>query len=41
MSVFCKGCKKTKNNEDFGMNNNGSQYKTCVKCRERKQKKPE
>ena len=41
MSVFCKGCKKTKNNEDFGMKNNGSQYKTCVKCRERKQKKPE
>ena len=41
MSVFCKGCKKTKNNEDFGMKNNGSQYKTCVKCRERKQKQPE
>ena len=33
MSVFCKGCKKAKNNEYFGMNNNGSQYKTCVMCR--------
>jgi len=41
MSVFCKGCKKTKDNEYFGMKNNGTQYKTCVNCRERKQKKPE
>ena len=41
MSVFCKGCKKTKDNEDFGMKNYGYQYKTCVTCRERKQKKPE
>ena len=38
MSVFCKGCKKTKDNEDFGMKSNCSQYKTCVKCREREQK---
>ena len=35
MSVFCKGCKKTKDNEDFGINKNGSQYKTCVMCRAR------
>ena len=41
MSVFCKGCKKTKDNEYFGMKNNGTQYKTCVNCRERNQKKPE
>ena len=41
MSVFCKGCKKNKDNEDFGTKNNGTQYKTCVKCRERKHKKPE
>ena len=41
MSVFCKGCKKTKDNEYFGMKNNGTQYKTCVNCRERKQNKPE
>ena len=41
MSVFCKGCKKIKDNEDFGIKNNGSQYKTCMKCRERKHKKTE
>ena len=40
MSVFCKGCKKTKDNEYVGMKNNGIQYKTCVNWRERKQKKP-
>ena len=34
MSVFCKDCKKTKDNEDFGINYNGSQYKTCVMCRD-------
>ena len=41
MSVFCKGCKKNKDNEDFGIKNNGTQYNTCVKCRERYHKKPE
>ena len=41
MSVFCKGCKKVKDNEDFGITNNGSQYKTCMKCRERKHKNTE
>ena len=34
MSVFCKGCKKTKDNEDFGIKENGAQYKTCVVCRD-------
>jgi len=34
MSVLCSGCKKTKDNEDFGMKQNGSQYKTCVMCRD-------
>ena len=34
MSVFCKDCKETKDNEDCGVNNNGSQYKACVKCRD-------
>ena len=41
MSVFCKGCKTNKDNEDVGMKNNGTQHKTCVKCRERYHKKPE
>jgi len=41
MSVFCKGCRKTKVNEDFGLKDNGTQYKTCVKCRSRKIKKIE
>ena len=34
MSVYCKGCKKTEDNEDFGIKNNGTQYKTCVRCRD-------
>ena len=34
MSVFCKGCKKTKDSEDFGIKKDGSQYKTCVMCRD-------
>ena len=41
MSVFCKGCRKTKDNEEFGLEADGNQYKTCMKCRERKQKKSE
>jgi len=41
MSAFCKGCKKTKNNEDFGMKNDGSQYKTCVTCRDYDKKRVE
>lgn len=36
MSVFCKGCRKTKVNEDFGDKDNGEQYKTCKKCRSKK-----
>ena len=38
MSSFCKGCRKTKDNEDFGIKEDGSQYKTCTKCRNRKNK---
>jgi hypothetical protein len=41
MSVFCKGCRKTKVNEDFGYKDNGEQYKTCKKCRSKKIKKIE
>ena len=41
MSAFCKGCKKTKDNEDSGINNNGSQYNTCVKCRDYDRKRVE
>ena len=33
MSIYCKGCKETKDNKDFGNKNNGTQYKTCVRCR--------
>ena len=36
MSVLCKGCRKTKVNEDFGLKDNGNQYKTCIKCRNKK-----
>ena len=36
MSVLCKGCRKTKVNEDFGLKDNGTQYKTCIKCRNKK-----
>ena len=36
MSVFCKGCRKTKVNEDFGLKTDGNQYKTCIKCRNKK-----
>ena len=38
MSPLCKGCRKTKDNEDFGIKKDGSQYKTCTKCRNRKNK---
>ena len=41
MSVFCKGCRKTKVNDDFGFKYNGTQYKTCIKCRSKKIKKIE
>ena len=41
MSVFCKGCRKTKVNEYFGVKDNGVQYKTCIKCRSKKIKKIE
>ena len=38
MSVFCKGCKKTKDSEDFGIKNDETQYKTCVRCRDKDKK---
>ena len=41
MSVLCKGCRKTKVNEDFGLKDNGTQYKTCITCRNKKIKKIE
>ena len=41
MSVLCKGCRKTKVNEDFGLKDNGTQYKTCIQCRNKKIKKIE
>ena len=41
MSVLCKGCRKTKVNEDFGIKDNGTQYKTCITCRNKKIKKIE
>ena len=41
MSVFCKGCRKTKVNEDFGLKTDGNQYKTCITCRSKKIKKIE
>ena len=34
-SVRCSGCKWYKCLEDFGVKNNGEQYKTCTTCRER------
>ena len=33
MSVFCKGCRKTKVNEGFCLKVDGNQYKTCITCR--------
>ena len=41
MSVFWKGCRTTKVNEDFGLKTDGKQYKTCTKCRNKKIKKIE
>ena len=36
MSVFCKGCRTTKDNEEFGLKADGTQYITCMKCRYKK-----
>ena len=36
MSVFCKGCRKTNDNEEFGLKADGTQYKTYIKCRNKK-----
>ena len=36
MSAFCKGCRKTKDNDEFGLKYDESQYKTCMKCRYKK-----
>ena len=41
MSVFCKGCRKTKINEGFCLKDNGTQYKTGIQCRSKKIKKIE
>ena len=41
MSVFCKGCRKTKVNKYVGLKDNGTQYKTCIQCRSKKIKKIE
>ena len=41
MSVFCKGYRKTRINEDFGLKDNRTQYKTCIHCRSKKIKKIE
>ena len=41
MSVLCKGCRKTKVNEDFGLKTDGNQYKTCITYRNKKIKKLE
>ena len=38
MSVFCNGCRQTADTDEFGVNNNGSQYKTCMKCRNKTHK---
>ena len=38
MSVFCKSCNKTKDSEDFGIKNDETQYKTCVRCRDKDKK---
>ena len=41
MSVCCNGCRKTKDNEEFGLKADGNQYKTYIKCRNKNNKKPE
>ena len=41
MSVFCKGCRETKDNEEFGLKTDGNHYKTCTKYRNQKIKKIE
>ena len=38
MSVLCKGCKKTEKHNDIGLKTNGSQYKTCMQCRNKELK---
>ena len=38
---FVKVVEKTKVNEDFGLKDNGTQYKPCIKCRSKKIKKIE
>ena len=41
MHVFCKGCRKTKDNDEFVLKANGTQYKTRMACRNKKNKKSE
>ena len=41
MSVFCNGCRETKDNEEFGLKTDGNQYKTCITCGNKKIKKIE
>ena len=36
MSVCCNGCRKTKDNEEFGLKADGNQYKTCMTCKYKK-----
>ena len=36
MSVGCKGCRKTKDTEEFGLKADGTQFKTYIKCRNKK-----
>ena len=38
MSVFCKSCNKTKDSEDLGIKEDETQYKTCVRCRDKDKK---
>ena len=38
MSVLRKGCKHTSSTNEFGLHNNGLQYKTCMTCRNNKLK---
>ena len=41
MSVFCKGCRETNDNEEFGLKTDGNQYNTYITCRNEKIKKIE
>ena len=38
---MCEGCRKTEDNEEFGLKADGTQYKSCMKCRSKQIKKPE